>query len=125
MKKLFSIIIIIGFYVFVNSVFAYQPKKIATIYGAGLVSCGKYVEARQSNKAGEIYQLSAWIDGFLTAFTMFNPDAYSDFINSKKDAAALLLWLDNYCKENPLDNFHLAVQSLVEELNSPKKKGRK
>lgn len=125
MKNLFLISIIIGFYFFVNSAFAYQPNRIATVYGAGMVSCGKYVEARQSNKAGEIYQFSAWLDGFLTAFTMFNPDADSDYINSKKDDAALLLWLDNYCKGNPLDYFHLAVQSLIKELNPPKKKGSK
>jgi hypothetical protein len=125
MKNLLSITIIIGFYVFVNSVFAYQPNKIATVYGAGTVSCGKYVEVRQSNKSGELYQFSAWIDGFLTAFTIYNPKADCDYINSKKDDAALLLWLDNYCKENPLDNFHLAIQSLVKELNAPKKKGIK
>lgn len=125
MKKFFATVIIIGVYAFVNSVFAFQPNKTATIYGAGMASCGKYVEARQSNRSGEIYQFSAWIDGFLTAFTMYNPDAHPDYINSKKDDEALLLWLDNYCKEKPLDNFHLAVQSLVKELNASKKKGKK
>jgi hypothetical protein len=122
MKKLFSISIIILILCFVNAVFAYQPNKICTVYGAGNLSCGKYLEARQSNNSEIIHQFQAWLDGYLTAFTMFNPNADSDYINAKKNDVAILFWLDNYCKENPLNDFHLAVQSLVKELILPKKK---
>ena len=60
-------------------------------------SCGNWTEARAEKSVGSLAN-EFWLLGFLSALAM---ETQRDFI-SGTDNASLFLWMDNYCKENPL-----------------------
>ena len=87
-------------------------------YGEATSSCGSFVESRQNETQRYIYL--AWLNGYLTAVNKYQSgiryyDALGD-IKAGRDSQALMLWLENYCRENPLDSFFRAVLMLQNEL---------
>lgn len=113
MKKL--ILILIANFL-INFTSYAQQNQVATIYGAGVTSCGDYFNARESKNLSNIFQYEAWMDGYFTASSMYKSGFDDNSIISQKKVS-LLLWLDNYCKNNPFKNFSIAVQELEIELN--------
>jgi hypothetical protein len=87
-------------------------------YGEATASCGSFVESKQNENQRYIYL--AWLNGYLTAVNKYHGDvkSYNGLrdIKAGRDRQALLLWLENYCRENPLDNFARAVFMLQHEL---------
>ncbi len=83
-------------------------------YGEASVSCGSFVESKHNETQRYIYL--TWINGYLTAVNKYQNDVkiYNENrdIKAGRDPQALMLWLDNYCQENPLDNFYQAVLKL-------------
>lgn len=82
------------------------------IFGQGIVSCGAWTQARQSNpqRAG----LSAqWIAGFLSGINK-ESDAV-DFLEGS-DFDGITAWIDNYCKSKPLETIGTAAGQLMLEL---------
>jgi hypothetical protein len=77
-------------------------------------SCGQYVaardEARRTSDNRIVNVHIYWIFGYETAYNLLAPDTYS--ISGDTDILAMLLWLENYCKENPLVTFPEAMQLL-------------
>lgn len=77
-------------------------------------SCGQFVDARDQGRRGN-YQLenmfAAWIQGYMTGLNSLLVDTYD--IAGSTDEDALELWLENYCKANPLDSFPKAVDGLI------------
>jgi hypothetical protein len=86
------------------------------IYGAGMVSCGKWQQYRSSGDKPNSYQAQAWIDGFLSGYNSATDGP--DFLTPKPSSIAYYAWVDNYCKEKPLDELALAVFALKKELAS-------
>lgn len=87
-------------------------------YGEATASCGSFVESKQNETQRYIYL--AWLNGYLTGANKYQSgvktyDGLRD-IKAGRDPQALMLWLDNYCRENPLDNFARAVFMLQNEL---------
>jgi len=112
MKKVFFILVSI---LLINSISYAEQRQFATIYGVGVNSCAEYFSARESKNQGMIYQYRAWMDGYFSATSMWKPDFNDENITSQK-RVALLMWLDNYCRENPLKSFVVAIQALEQEL---------
>lgn len=79
-----------------------------TIYGAGSSSCGEWVSERAT---GSWHSKGQWMLGVISAVGYYS---VSDL--KKIDSQAFAVWMDNYCKENPLSQFSEGVYSLVEEL---------
>ena len=80
-------------------------------------SCGTYVVARDEGRRGDYRKVndhSAWLMGYLTGYNARTSDTYD--IMGNKDLQSLLLWLENYCKQHPLDSFAVAVNFLIIEL---------
>ena len=74
------------------------------------MSCGAYLkEAAENPSACSAYGF--WIAGFVTG-----ANAAKDRMTST-DAPAAQAWVDNYCRENPLDLFVMATVRLDEELD--------
>ena len=84
------------------------------IKGAGATSCGSWVEDRKMNN--HFAQLN-WVLGFISGYNQF---AYSgsapNGIFGNADPNAIAGWLDNYCRENPLDTVYEGSVQLVKEL---------
>jgi len=87
-------------------------------YGYGSKTCGRYVGAREGFRKGnaeerfEVQMYLSWLDGFATAVSA---KQYEDVLKGK-DFDAISLWLENYCKHNPLDSFLIASSRLITAL---------
>ena len=81
-------------------------------------SCGQYVAARDEARRGNHHAANLyinWMAGYLTAYNIEKPDTYD--IAGQTDREAMLLWLENHCKENPLRTFSSAMALLMNELH--------
>lgn len=80
------------------------------IYGAGVRSCGSWLEARKDDDV--VWQVYVqWTLGFLSA-----ANVYLENTPQKTDSDAVIAWLDNYCRDNPLSSVRNAMVNLVLEL---------
>jgi hypothetical protein len=83
----------------------------------GVVGCGKWIAYRENKtpdmsdeSLGRLY--TAWILGFLSGSAVqTNKD-----ILKNTDNESLYLWIDNYCRANPLKFIPDASDALFEEL---------
>jgi hypothetical protein len=81
------------------------------IIGSGTKSCGTFIEDKKS-PADSIYR--AWVAGYITALNM-HIEGINNLMGST-DMNGLIVWLENYCMQNPLSNFETAVQALAAKL---------
>lgn len=89
--------------------------KAATLMGSGItVSCGGWVEARKGT--GPIRPLlEDWGLGYLSGVAMWTQESPLDNL----DAAAVFVWLDNYCQSRPLEPFKAALDAFVRVRAAP------
>lgn len=89
-----------------------------TVYGEATASCGSFVESKQNETQRYVYL--AWLNGYLTGVNKYDSGvkAYNGSRDVKmgRDPQALMLWLENHCRNNPLDTFMQAVLLLQNEL---------
>ena len=111
------------------------------VWGVGHLSCSEYVEARNlpdyrtgwydpernpfigatQRVAKGLPQLAdnslfqQWAMGFITSYNWANPNSSDLF--QQTDVPDVMLWLENYCKEHPLEAFFNAVYELEGSLN--------
>jgi hypothetical protein len=90
-----------------------SPKR--TYMGAGGVSCGIWLEARQRATRGNTDDMLAWVQGFLSGINMALYQSNPDFL-VETDAQGISAWLDNYCRQHPLENLINASGTLISEL---------
>lgn len=94
-----------------------EPLPIAA-YGEAIASCGSFIESKENETQRYVYLV--WLNGYLTAVNKYQNgvkvfNGLRD-IKSGRDTQALMLWLENYCKQNPLDSYFRAVVLLQQEL---------
>ena len=75
-------------------------------------SCDSYTTERTFPTRGQ--QLQYWALGFLSGVNI-SGSAGTDFLEPI-DGQAVWAWLDNYCRDHPLDEFPGAIKALVREL---------
>ena len=73
-------------------------------------SCGSWVEARQKNQKS----IQLWYVGFISGINMKSEKNHL----AKIDAASAYLWMDKYCRENPLKNIVEGSSDLFFELRT-------
>jgi hypothetical protein len=86
-------------------------RKTGASWEFSLVSCGKFVDARRSNTAG-VYQW--WLAGYLSAMNQQLPDTYN--LVGSDDLHGPMLWLENWCVQNPLKDMQDGADELFLEL---------
>lgn len=59
--------------------------------------------------------MEQWVFGFLTAYNVYVPHSGGDIARGA-DTEAVLAWVDNYCRANPLRPLLTAVTELIREL---------
>jgi hypothetical protein len=84
------------------------------ILGQGNVSCGKWTDGRRTNGASAL-GYSSWVLGYLSAYNSYALKHSSD-ITQGTDNSGVLAWIDNYCRDNPLENIRSATDALIIEL---------
>lgn len=86
-------------------------------------SCGTWVKSE--NVTWERAQYRSWFRGFVSGYNFGNPGNQVHFARMPDDQT-LYLFIDKYCRDNPLKPFVSAAFKLVEELreNPPPQKVR-
>ena len=83
--------------------------------GVGATSCGEWLEARSDPdpivRSREHFYVS-WVQGYLVGLNFANPKEYPD----PPDGSAIAPWLDNHCRNHPLDELIQAANDLSLDL---------
>lgn len=80
-------------------------------------SCGAYIAARNEGRKGDVSKQNAyaiWLAGYVTAYNKLEADTYN--VMGTVDMATLQLWLENFCKQNPIKPFAEATEAGIDEL---------
>jgi hypothetical protein len=95
------------------------PEAFAyNIIGAGSSSCGKYTSFAEDSAQQHVHV--EWALGYLTAFYALSSGGHAAIRPLREiDGWAARGWLNNYCKQHPLDDFALAAFNLARELAVP------
>jgi len=113
MKKF--ILVILAFLMMSSQICAQTKWKI---YGYGTASCGHYVKVLEGERGEDVNDTAdyigfmGWFSGFASAYSM----RLDEEVLHEKDADAITLWLESYCREHPMDNFSLASMELLSAL---------
>ncbi|UZE04695.1 hypothetical protein [Pseudomonas corrugata] len=91
-----------------------QATAVAMNYGYGSLGCGKFIAATDEKRAGfpqttNLYM--AWLSGFASYASAVSE---ADFFDGT-DSDSVQLWLENYCRANPLKPFSMAASSFLLE----------
>lgn len=89
-----------------------QTKRV---FGAGWSSsCDLWTQVRRTNSP-ERGLSEQWVAGFLSAGNEIDLPDVPDHLKDE-DFGRLLAWIDNYCREHPVDKLYQAVSRLEGEL---------
>lgn len=94
--------------------------------GAGMSSCGEWLEHRQMNSEGVNSSLTSWVQGLLSGLNFARAAAAADFSKALvilPDAPSMLAYVDKFCRENPLETPFAGSIRLFAEL-PPRKSER-
>jgi len=92
----------------------------------GPKSCGVYVKNRQADPnthdtAVVNLAITGWIAGWITSVNYLTPGKVHFF---DTDQESIFLYIDKYCRDNPLKNMHQALIALFYDLNPGYKLGQ-
>jgi len=82
-----------------------EPK---TFKVRGMRSCGEWISKDVSDQS--------WLIGFLAGLDV----AREQNVLNGTDNLSLYLWMDNYCRSNPLSNLYYGSEDLFDELKKQK-----
>lgn len=77
----------------------------------GTYSCGFYVKSRELGSTSS----PSWLLGFLSGANVYKPHKVDLLKNVDSDS--LFLWMDKYCKDNPLEFIEDGAKLLLNELH--------
>jgi hypothetical protein len=84
------------------------------IIGAGNVSCGRWTEVR--NQVVRHVQLRQWVLGFISGINWNTEGSQA----VPQDQEAVVAFIDQYCKNNPLHALLYAAVAVAQETGGPK-----
>jgi len=91
------------------------PPSVASgyeTYGPGVATCGTWVTERNQGAGQDMF---GWVLGYVTA-----AGYYTSFTLRGTDSEGMRVYMDNYCKQHPLDRLEKGVQRLVQDLRTDK-----
>jgi hypothetical protein len=91
-----------------------QRAKSQPVLGQGNVTCRAWTAVRRADPAAAETR-TAWVLGFLTAYSQFHGDAKAD-ISEGKSTEKLADWIDGFCARHPRETLQQAATALVGDL---------
>ena len=92
--------------------FNIQETKAMTVFG--VPDCGEWIHHQNAS-------YKAWLLGYLSGINAAYNGAKIDHLAQLSSAGQAFLWMDNYCRRNPLSNVDLGAAALFYELTDRKK----
>jgi hypothetical protein len=96
-----------------------QGFKTQPVLGQGNVTCSAWSAVRRADPTAAEAR-TAWVLGFLTAYSQFAEDAKVD-VSEGKSTNSLVGWVDEYCAKHPYETLQQAATSLVGDLRAKAK----
>ena len=106
MRVLMVALLAVGFLVFSSA-----EAKVVTAHRFG---CGKWIEARES-KGAAAHVVENWADGYLSGLAIGTGIEFWRKGGNRLDKESAYLWIDNYCRANPLKTTAEASSALFRE----------
>ena len=94
-------------------ILATTPFEVNAVTIKGAQSCGVWVQDREAKNIA----VQAWLIGYLSGVAVATQQ---DFLHGK-DLPSLSLWVDNFCRANPLKDVEDAASVLGKELMKQKR----
>jgi hypothetical protein len=94
-----------------------ENGQYATLSASNESSCETYISARDDAHRGQYARQNMykfWLMGFITGYDFGAPDTYD--IAPSMDLDTMMLWVENYCRRNPLATFGQSAGALVTQL---------
>ena len=85
------------------------PARAAILEGAGFRSCGDWTVDRAAVDQSTSQVEESWVQGFLSAVGWAG---VADPL-AETDENGVFGWIDNYCRENPVNNLEAAAIAFV------------
>lgn len=80
----------------------------------GVIDCGTWIKDRKSRQSA---LAEIWVSGLLTGLNIMRvAQGRADFLSSIKSTEQLYLWIDNHCRNNPMNDLAIAGLTLANEL---------
>jgi hypothetical protein len=86
-----------------------QSQTVKLVGDGANTSCGTWLESRRTTYN---HYMATWALGYLSGVAI-----WSQTLNplNSVDAEGVFYWLDNYCREHPIDKFSNALAAFVHE----------
>ncbi len=85
------------------------------IVGAGTLSCGAWLEKREKED-WESRLLLEWVHGYISSHNEY-VEGMANVIEGV-GIDSLNAWIDDYCRNHPLEDLHIAAEALIEHFES-------
>ena len=100
-----------------------KAEYFVVIGGPGFATCGTFTKWKTSTSHDEqvgYWGALQWVYGYQTAFDAFSRKSGGQHYLDGIDAAAVEVWLGNYCASHPLESLNSAAFALAFEVRTRK-----
>lgn len=105
--------------VLVFSRYARAADQQFAVAGPGVISCGKWIEARAFQNKDIDNVFTAWIQGFLSGMNTWRWLQTKQEMSLIPDPPSVLAYVDKFCRENPLEGVYSASMQLYRDMQKP------
>jgi hypothetical protein len=84
------------------------------VMGDASTTCGEWLEARERQREQQVYLYLGFFTGFVTA-----RNVYAEGNARPGNIYAIKAFVDNHCRQNPLDPLFVAAKALVRQSGPP------
>jgi hypothetical protein len=90
---------------------AEESTRQFAVEGAGMSTCARFVEARSDTASADYQRLVGFIEGYLSAANLYEPDTFD--LTPWHNAAALGMIVASHCAQHPEDRLVGVTQRMV------------
>lgn len=85
-----------------------------TIIGSGQRSCGAWAQSEKNSV--DYVEQEEWLWGYVSAYNSFVDARHN--VSRGGDGYGMAVWMDNYCKNHPLEFVANAADQLIAEMHA-------
>jgi hypothetical protein len=91
-----------------------------SVLGQGTSTCGQWTEKRAHTEGDWAFLQKAWVLGFISGYNFAKTETTNldSHISDAFRPEDIYSWVDNYCRNNPLDSLGAAARKLIEKLET-------
>lgn len=90
----------------------------------GMADCGQWLNDTQAQKQHNQYWVMGWLSGVNNSFNSDTPKGQTppNYLAQLNSANQVFLFIDNFCRANPLETVMVAADQLMADLTTKKHK---